>query len=102
MEENKSRFYASPNEWQALVKELASSGISAAEFCRKREVPVWQMYYRLGQKQVNEPTPRGFVEIGKTDPTPSDGLWVETGRFRIRVERGFDKELLRHVAEALA
>ena len=100
MEENKSRFYASPNEWQALVKELASSGMSAAEFCRKRDVPVWQMYYRLGQKQVNEPTQHGFVEIGKPDPKPG-GLWVEAGQFRIRVERGFDTELLRHVAEAL-
>jgi hypothetical protein len=100
MEENKSRFYASPNEWQALVKELASSGMSAAEFCRKRDVPVWQMYYRLGQKQVNEPTQHGFVEIGKPDPKPC-GLWVEAGQFRIRVERGFDTELLRHVAEAL-
>ena len=101
MEENKSRFYASPNEWQALVKELASSGMSAAEFCRKRKIPVWQMYYRLAQKQVRASTPGGFVEIGKTASTPSGGLWVEVGRFKIRVDRGFDTELLRHVAEAL-
>lgn len=102
MEENKSRFYASPNEWQALVKELSSSGLSAAAFCRKREVPICQMYYRLGQKKVKDSTPRGFVEIGKTDIASSSGLWVEAGRFRIRVERGFDRELLRYVAEALA
>ena len=102
MEENKSRFYASPNEWQALVTELASSGMSVAEFCRKREIPICQMYYRLGQKKFTEPAQRGFIEIGKTEPAPSGGLWIEAGRFRIRVERGFDKELLQHVAEALA
>ena len=102
MEENKSKFYASPNEWQALVKALASSGLSAAAFCRKREIPICQMYYRLGQKKVNNSAPRGFVEIGKTDSTPTGGLWIEVGQFKIRVERGFDKELLRHVAEALA
>ena len=102
MDENKSRFYAGPNEWDALVEQFASSGLSAAEFCRKREVPVWQMHYRLRQKKDSEPTRRGFVEIGKTESAPSGGFWVEAGRFRIRVERGFDKELLRHVAEALA
>ena len=101
MKEDKSKFCASRDEWDALVKELATSGMSAAEFCRKRDVPVWQMYYRLGQKQVNEPTQHGFVEIGKPDPKPSGRLWVEAGQFRIWVERGFDKELLRHVAEAL-
>ena len=102
MDENKSRFYASQDEWDALVEEFASSEMSAAEFCRKREIPVWQMHYRLRQKKESEPTRRGFVEIGKTDPAPSGGLWVEVGRFKIRVERGFDTELLRYVAEALA
>ena len=102
MEENKSRFYASPNEWQALVEEFASSEMSAAEFCRKREIPVWQMHYRLRQTKDGEPTQHGFIEIGKTESAPSGGLWIEAGRFRIRVEQGFDKELLRHVAEALA
>ncbi len=102
MDENKSRFCASRDEWQALVEELASSGMSAAEFCRKREIPVWQMHYRLRLKKDGEFTQRGFVEIGKTEPMFSGGLWIEAGRFKIRVERGFDKELLRHVTEALA
>ena len=102
MEENKSRFYASRDEWDALVEEFASSEMSAAEFCRKREITVWQMHYRIRQKKDSEPTRRGFVEISEPNPTLSGGFWVEVGRFRIRVERGFDKELLRHVAEALA
>ena len=102
MEENKSRFYASPNEWQALVEEFASSEMSAAAFCRKRDVPVWQMHYRLRQKKDSEHKGRGFVEIRKIETAPTGGLWIEAGRFKIRVERGFDQELLRNVVEALA
>lgn len=101
MEEKKSRFYASRDEWHALMKELASSGMSAAEFCRKREIPICQMYYRLGQKKFTEPAQRGFIEIGKTESMPRGGLWIEAGRFKIRVERGFDTELLRYVVDAL-
>ena len=101
MEENKSRFHASREEWHALVEELASSGMSAAEFCRKRRIPVWQMLYRLGQGKTNKKH-SGFVEIGQNKRPPSSGFWIEAGRFKIQVERGFDAELLRHVAEALA
>jgi hypothetical protein len=101
MEENKSRFRASPQEWHALVEELASSGMSAAEFCRKRGIPVWQMHYWLRKEKDSESTPRGFVEIGCSGLDPAEGLWVEAGRFRIRIVRGFDAALLRRVAEAL-
>ncbi len=102
MEENKSRFRASPQEWHALVEELASSGMSAAEFCRKRTIPVWQMRYWLKREKDSESAPHGFVEIGRSEFNPAEGLWVEAGRFRIRIVRGFDAALLRRVAEALA
>ena len=101
MEENKSRFRASPGEWHALVEEMSSSGLSVAEFCRRREVPVWQMRYWLGKEKVGESAQRGFVEIGRGGLDPEEGLWVEAGCFRIRVVRGFDAALLRRVAEAL-
>ena len=102
MEESTSRFRASPQEWHALVEELASSGMSAAEFCRRRAIPVWQMRYWLGKEKDGEVALRGFIEIGRGESDPAAGLWVEAGRFRIRVERGFDAALLRRVAEALA
>lgn len=102
MEENKSSFRASPQEWHALVEELALSGMSAAEFCRKRAIPVWQMHYWLKKVKDGASAPRGFVEIGLSEFDPAEGLWVEAGRFRIRIVRGFDAALLRRVAEALA
>ena len=102
MEENKSRFRASPQEWRALVEELASSGMCAAEFCRQRAIPVWQMRYWLQKQKDGKSTVRGFVEIGRSGLDQEEGLWVEAGRFRIRIGRGFDAVLLKRVAEALA
>ena len=102
MEENKSGFRASSKEWHALVEELASSGMSAAEFCRKRAIPIWQMRYWLKKIKDGESASRGFVEIGRSEFDSAEGLWVEAGRFRIRIVRGFDAALLRRVAEALA
>jgi len=102
MEENKSRFRASPQEWHALVEEMSSSGLSAAEFCRGHAIPVWQMRHRLRKVKDGAGAPGGFVEIERGGSDPAEGLWVEAGRFRIRVVRGFDAALLRRVAEALA
>lgn len=102
MEEKKSSFRASPDEWHALVDELASSEMSAAAFCRKRAIPVWQMRYQARKGKAVESARRGFVEIGRGGLDPAEGLWVEAGRFRIRIGHGFDAELLRRVAEALA
>lgn len=101
MEENKSSFCASPGEWHALVEEMSSSGLSVAEFCRRREIPVWQMRLRLKRRTESKSKERGFVEIGRSGLDPAESLWVEAGRFRIRIGRGFDAELLKRVAEAL-
>ena len=103
MEENKSRFRASPQEWGALLEELAASGMTASAFCRDRAVPVWQMRHRLRKARRGADDRRGFVEVlGGGEPGPAEGVWVEVGRHRIRVGRGFDADLLRRVAEALA
>ena len=101
MEENKSGFRASPKEWYALVEELASSGMNAAEFCRKRTIPIWQMRYWLKKIKDGESASHGFVEIDRSEFDSAEGLWVEAGRFKIRIKRGFDAALLRCVAEAL-
>ena len=103
MEDKKSRFRAGPEEWRALLEDLASSGMSAAAFCRERAIPVWQMHYRTRKGKAVESARRGFVEVlGGGEPRPAEGVWVEAGQFRIRVGRGFDASLLRRVAEALA
>ena len=103
MEENKSRFRASPQEWRALLEELAASGMTASAFCRGRAVPVWQMRHRLRKARRGANARRGFVEVlGGGEPGPAEGVWVEVGRHRLRVGRGVDADLLRRVAEALA
>jgi hypothetical protein len=35
---------AQRGHWAALVEEQTGSGLSAAAFCRQRQVPVWQFY----------------------------------------------------------
>ena len=102
MEENNTKFRASPAEWLVLVDEFESSGMSAAAFCRAREIPVWQLYHRLDRMKAVKKQQHGFVEIGRNEPAPSGGLLLEVGRLKIRIERDFDADLLRRVAEVLA
>ena len=63
MEENKSRFRAGPQEWRALLEELAASGMSASAFCRDRAVPVWQMHYHLRKAPRSEPRAAGAPSL---------------------------------------
>ena len=98
-------------QWAALVGEQASTGLSAAEFCRQRQVPVWKFYWwRQRIRGGTEPEAGGqagggFVRVAVTGGVnglgpggvavrPSDGL--------VLVGRGFDRATLRDVLAAMA
>ena len=90
-------FRATTEQWQGLLGEYWDSGKSIRSFCRERGIPQSQMNYRLMQAHKAN-AEHGFIELVRETPCK---LWVEAGQCRIRVERGFDAELLRQVAEAL-
>jgi hypothetical protein len=91
-------FRATQAEWERLLEEFGTSGKSVRGFCRENGISHWQLYYhvRRGRK---EKTGHGFIELARE--TPGE-LWIEAGKCRIHVQRGFDAELLRQVAAALS
>lgn len=98
--------------WTRIINEQRVSGLSIAEFCRRRSVSPPSFFNwrrRLGASgAVNncaEATP-GFVEVkvGPRDGPEADGAALELifrGGLRVRVRRGFDHELLRDLLAAL-
>jgi len=88
---------ATQGEWERLLEEFGTSGKSIRGFCREKGVSVSQMSYHLRRARKAD-AGGGFVELVREAPCD---LWVEAGKCRIQVRRGFDAELLRQVAAAL-
>lgn len=102
---------------RALVEAWRVSGLSGAAFCRQRNLRAQRLHYwreRLGYpiKVVGDPpcapTPRppaidGFVQMVVSTPPrlPSTYVDIVVGGVVIRVEYGFDADLLRGVVGAL-
>jgi hypothetical protein len=93
-------FRATAEQWQGLLEECCTSGKSIRGYCRERGIPHRQMYYYLRRARKANAC-QGFIELEREREAPG-GIWIEAGRCRIRVKRGFDAELLREVAEALS
>ena len=99
MEETRGvQFRATSEQWEGLLEEYRTSGKSIRGFCRDKAIPLSQMTYHLGRARKAQ-RESGFIELVRKTPV---GIWIEAGGCRIRVERGFDAELLRQVAEALS
>ena len=94
-----SAFRATPEQWSDILGEYSASGKSIRRFCRERGIPPNQLSYHL-RRARNDKSKHGFIElVQKAAPC---NLWIEAGKCRIHVQRGFDAELLRQVAEALS
>jgi len=95
----KQAFRATSEQWEELLGEYSASGKSIRGFCGERGIPHNQLSYHLQRARKNQ-SKHGFIElVRKAAPC---GLWIEAGKYRIHVQRGFDAELLRQVAEALS
>lgn len=74
-----------------------AAGLTQASFCRQHEIAPWVLRYWLA-RAADSSSP-GFVQIAAVPR--SDALEVVVGSVVVRVSRGFDAELLRHVVAAL-
>ena len=89
-------------EWRRIIAEQQACGRGAAAYCRERGIPVWKFSY--WRKALNaaeaDAAPRGFVEL--RPPRRASGVCVESGRWLVRVEPGFDAATLLRALEARA
>jgi transposase-like protein len=88
-------------EWAKIVGQWGASGLSAARYAREHDLSI-QSLWRWIRIHRNEPTakPVSFVRLDVIR-SPSSVV-VEVGGARIRVQGGFDAELLRSVVSALS
>lgn len=94
-------------KWQEVISEQQQSGKSATEFCRERDLRVWQFYEWKKRQRDAEAAP--FVEIEVKPATnsmpatairPAIEVRLKSGR-RLVVEPGFDAQHLRSLLRVL-
>jgi hypothetical protein len=95
--------YRDESERRDEVARWRASGQSAAAYCASHGMSE-QSLRRWRNEVEGRPSSRapGFVRIEVARRPPSRVLTLEVGRARVRVEAGFDAELLRDVVEALS
>jgi hypothetical protein len=95
--------YRDESERRDEVARWRASGQSAAAYCAFHGMSAQSL--RRWRKEVegrpSSPAP-GFVRVEVARHPLQCGLTLEVGRARLRVERGFDAELLRDVVEVLS
>ena len=88
-------------EWRRILAEQQGCGQSTAAYCRERGIPVWRFSYwrKALTAKDGAATPGGFVELRPA--RLASGVCVESGRWLVRVEPGFDAATLLRALEAL-
>lgn len=88
-------------EAEAAVAAWRASGRPRSAFCRQRGWSATRL-----ERWVRAPRRRraqtAFVEVREATSPTAHPMRIEIGRAAIVVERGFDRDLLRAVVEALA
>ena len=93
------------SHWSGLLKEQVDSSLSAAAFCRDRDIKLPQFY--RWRRRLQSKTPRissdQFLElVPSSSCRPQSGIRVRISEdLCIEVERGFDPATLRAVIQTL-
>lgn len=74
----------SDQEWQALIQEYSSSGLSAKAWCARKQIPVNTFYYRI--RRLRQTTDAQFRHSAKlSEDTPEIvPLRISEGRPEVR------------------
>jgi hypothetical protein len=103
------RRHRSRTEADQLVVEYEASGVTQAEFCRQKDLPLktlarYVTRYRKQSARGNEPNqPQRFVavEVAASRSVGSGLTVVLSGSLRIEVKSGFDAGTLRQLVTVL-
>ena len=106
--EKRHRRHRSRAEADQLATEYEASGLSQAEFCQQRDLPLKTLarYLARFRKQSSQnreqTTSQRFVTVEVASPRSGGELTVLlSGGLRIEVKRGFDTLTLRQLVTAL-
>ena len=93
-------------ERQRFLKEVRESGESAEAVAKRFSIGKstaykWQQRAKEGKGTVESPQSGPKVRFARLVPESRSAVFVEIGGATLRVEAGFDAELLRRVVAAL-
>ena len=90
--------------WRTVIKKHATSGLSAAAFCREQDISIhqfrwWKRRFRKDDSQSKE---SGFFQLVPFSKSQHSGIRIHlnNGVF-IEVEQGFNPHTLRGVIDAI-
>lgn len=88
--------------WRQVLADHRSSEMTAAAFCRVRGISTWKFSYwrKALSDEATGAQGSSFVELRTS--SFATGVVIEAGRWRVRVEPGFDAATLLRTLEALA
>ena len=98
-----SRYAELHREWTEIVEHWSVSGLSGAEFCRRRQLPVARFYTWRRRLGMTEPCGAGsaFLPLSFSDRPERCGIAVVIGdRLRLELSAGSDQEELLRAAQA--
>jgi hypothetical protein len=92
------------NHWRAFIRKHATSGLSAAAFCREQDINIhqfrwWQRRFRKDNSQSKE---SGFFQLVPLSKPQHSGIRIRLNNgVVIEVEQGFNPHTLRGVIDAI-
>ena len=84
--------------WKERISDQRTSGLTIKQWCKNHRVSIQQFYY--WKKRVTETNSErlSFVELVEEQ---KDGINIECGNLKIRLEKGFDAVTLRDCLSVL-
>jgi N-acetylneuraminic acid mutarotase len=94
----------SPGEWDELIQNYRSSGLTAAQWCEAHGFKVHQLRWQINKRQKlnkDEQTIQWVPLPTDSATSLSPSITVKIGNAEISVSGGFNKELFAEVVHSL-
>jgi hypothetical protein len=91
-------------QWRAIIGKHATSGLSAAAFCREQGMSIHQFHWwrRRFKREDLQGKESGFLQLAALSNSQYSGIRIRLhNQVLIEVERGFDPLTLRGVIEVI-
>ncbi len=95
---SKTAFSAACTEWKDRISEQRTSGLTIKQWCKERQISTQQFYYWKKRVVESGLERRSFIELAEGR---KEGIIIECGNLKIRLEKGFDITTLRDCLSVL-
>ena len=90
--------------WRTVIKKQATSGLSAAAFCREHDISIHQFHWwkRRFKKDNSQSKESGFFQLVPISESQHSQIRIRLKNgVSIEVEQGFNPHILRGVIDAI-